>query len=40
MQIEDTNPLAIASARNGFAATANIVLLVNLNILGDVGNTY
>jgi hypothetical protein len=40
MPIEDPNPLAIASARNGSIATANKALLLNLNILGDIGNTY
>ncbi len=40
MKIEDTNRLAIASARNGSVATANLVLLLNLILLGDVGNTY
>ncbi len=42
MQIEDRNPLAIASARNGSAATANTAFLQNLNLLGDtknIGNT-
>jgi len=41
VQIDDTIPLAIiASARNGCDATANICIILNLNLLGDVGKIY
>jgi hypothetical protein len=40
VQIDDTYPLAIASARNGSATPANLFVLLNLNLLGDVGNIY